>query len=76
MLDSSNNVHTFHPAIGLTLLKAAHSEPMVAALVCVADNMGVLVKVIKMVSKLFVKHCGPHQAFDPGCGCKDGSPVA
>ncbi|PNW88238.1 hypothetical protein CHLRE_01g020750v5 [Chlamydomonas reinhardtii] len=48
MLDSSNNVHTFHPAIGLTLLKAAHSEPMVAALVCVADNMGVLVKVIKM----------------------------
>ena len=79
MLDASNNIHTFHPVIGLTLLKTGHSAPTVAALACLADSMGVLCHIMEVVSKLFVKHCGycgQLQAFDPGCGCKHNPPVA
>eukprot|EP00198_Chlamydomonas_reinhardtii_P004881 XP_001694217.1 predicted protein [Chlamydomonas reinhardtii] len=48
MLDASNNIHTFHPVIGLTLLKTGHSAPTVAALACLADSMGVLCHIMEV----------------------------
>ena len=82
--NTSNDIHTFNPAMGLMLVRAMHNGPTVAGLACLAEGVDVPCHIEDEVSELELSedthfaqrsNCASPRAADrelcgPGCGLK------